>query len=97
MKDFRNIMSKRTDSELLEITIIFRDDYQPEALAAAEIKLKSRNLTDEQLADAQQQLDNKKWKQEKKDEKYMISKRTQLFVVGLTAILFTLFVLVMLM
>ena len=69
MKDFKDSMSKRTDSELLEITTILRDDYQPEALVAAETELKSRNLTDEQLTDAQQLLDNKKREQEKKDEK----------------------------
>ena len=72
MTDFKDIMSKQTDSELLEITTIFRDNYQPEAIVVAETELKSRKLTDEQLANAQQLLDNKKREQEVKNEKYKL-------------------------
>ena len=69
MTDFEDIMSRHTDCELLEITTLFRDNYQSEAIIAAEAELKSRNLTNEQLADAQQHLDNKEREQNAKKEK----------------------------
>ena len=39
---FENVMAQRTDSDLMEIVTITRDEYQPEALAAAEAELKKR-------------------------------------------------------
>ena len=67
-------MSKRTDSELLEITTTLRDSYQPEAVIAAETEIVSRNLTVQQLANAQQLLDSKMQEQEKKNKKLKVFK-----------------------
>ncbi len=64
MRDFRDIMSQRTNSELLEITTYLRDDYQPEAVIAAETELKNRNLTDQELADIKSVLDQKRSEKE---------------------------------
>lgn len=57
-------MSKRTNSELLEITTYFRDDYQAEAVIAAETELKNRHLTDQDIADIKSELDRKRSKKE---------------------------------
>ena len=61
-------MRKRTDSELLEIITVLRNDYQVEAVIAAEAELKNRKLTVEQLAEIREQLDSKKQEQDRKDE-----------------------------
>ena len=68
MTDFKDVMTKRTNSELLEITTVIRKDYKLEAVIAAEAELMNRNLTVQQLADAQLYIDNKKREQEKKEE-----------------------------
>jgi len=52
---FSNQMSDLTDAELLRVLDI-RDDYQPEAIAAAEAELQSRNLAPEQIAKVQNEL-----------------------------------------
>jgi len=44
-KEFENVMLKHSDKELVEILTKYRDDYQPDAIIAAEIELKRRNLT----------------------------------------------------
>jgi len=38
-------MIQLSDSELLKVVTIARNDYQPEAIEAAEIELKNRNLS----------------------------------------------------
>jgi hypothetical protein len=45
---FAGIMQQRTDVELLEIVTTLRNDYQPDAVLAAEIELKNRNLSPDQ-------------------------------------------------
>ncbi len=57
--DFKEIMAKRSDSELLEIVTKMKDDYQPEAVTAAEIELKNRNLSHEQLEKASVEIKEK--------------------------------------
>jgi len=42
--DFKDIMSSRTDEELIKIVTVNRDDYQPLAIVAAEEEIKRRNL-----------------------------------------------------
>ena len=44
-QDFSEIMSKRSDIELIEIVKKNRDQYQPEAIEAAEAELKKRDLS----------------------------------------------------
>ena len=46
---FASVMAQRSDAELLKIVNESRDDHQPEAIAAAEIELKNRNLSTEQV------------------------------------------------
>ena len=74
MTDFEDIMSTRSNNELLEITNLYRDDYQPEAIVAAEAELNNRNLTEEQLAAIKTQLSNKQREKERKNEKLKIFK-----------------------
>jgi len=62
-------MTMRSDAELLEITTVLRDDYQLEAVTAAESELLKRNLSDQQLAEAQALLDAKILEQTNKKEK----------------------------
>lgn len=50
---FENVMTQRTDSDLMEIVTINREEYQPEAMAAAEAELKKRELTIEQIKSAE--------------------------------------------
>jgi len=69
MADFSNQMSKRSNSELLEITTILQNSYQPDAVIAAATELKNRNLSPQEHADALQILENKKQEHEKKTEK----------------------------
>jgi len=42
---FTSSMIQLSDSELLKVVTIARNDYQPEAIEAAEIELKNRNLS----------------------------------------------------
>ena len=42
--DFKNIMSVKTDEELVKIATIDRNDYQQDAVNAAELEIKTRNL-----------------------------------------------------
>ena len=48
-KNFEKTMTKRTDAELIKIVNEQRNDYQPEAIEAAELEIKNRNLTFEQI------------------------------------------------
>lgn len=50
-KDFTQVMSERTDKQLIEIISIKRDEYQPEALVAAEKEIAKRNLDPEKFND----------------------------------------------
>ena len=42
---FAKVMSQRTDLELYKIVTDLKDDYQPEAVTAAQIELEKRNLS----------------------------------------------------
>lgn len=57
---FTSTMTQRTDAELLKIVNEQRNDYQPEALEAAELELKNRNLTIERVQEAIQENETKK-------------------------------------
>jgi len=45
IKDFSQVMSERTDKQLVDIVTFKRNEYQPEALLAAEQELARRQLT----------------------------------------------------
>lgn len=50
-------MAQRSDSELLKIINELRNDYQPEAIEAAEVELISRGLNDEQIQNAKKEIE----------------------------------------
>jgi hypothetical protein len=67
-------MSKRSNAELLEIITTLRDEYQPEAVVAAEAELKKRTLTYQQLTQAKAEFEAKEQQKEKtKKTQYKIS------------------------
>lgn len=43
-KDFSQVMSERTDKQLVEIVTLKRNEYQPEAVIAAEKELSNRQI-----------------------------------------------------
>jgi beta-lactamase regulating signal transducer with metallopeptidase domain len=57
--NFIEVMEKRSDSELLEIVTKLRNDYQPEAIEAAELVIKNRNLSADQIEQAKQEIKEK--------------------------------------
>jgi len=59
MNTFDKAMAKHSDSELVEITTVFRKGYQVDAVKAAEEELKKRNLTVDRLADAHKEIEAK--------------------------------------
>lgn len=68
--NFTEIMSKRTNEELVKIVTVDRDSYQPTAIEAAEKEIEKRNIevskieelktTYTKLADQQKQIDSNK-------------------------------------
>ena len=56
---FADAMAGRSDAELVEILTKRRNDYQPDALAVAEMELVKRNLTTEQVEQAKQSVELK--------------------------------------
>jgi len=53
---FDAVMRERTDAELIKIVTGPTDDYQPEALEAARLEYAHRNLTEAQVAVAEQEI-----------------------------------------
>lgn len=81
-RDFAEVMKKKSDGELLEIVTKLKDDYQPEAVIAADIELKNRNLSSTQIEQAESEIEEK--------EKINIEKENEPLSVG-QKILFLLF------
>jgi hypothetical protein len=88
---FEEVMSKRTDAELLQILNSSNGDYQPTALEAANIEFKKRNLSNEQLSLAKdvikqkQEIDNAK----SNEPLGLISKISALLFPGLAMLLYS--------
>lgn len=57
--EFSKVMENKSDSELLEIVTKLKDDYQPEAVIAAEKEVESRNLSSEQIEQAEIEIKEK--------------------------------------
>ena len=55
-RDFSTVMKQKSSSELLEIVTKLKDEYQPEAVEAAQMELDSRDLTNEQQEEAESQI-----------------------------------------
>lgn len=60
--DFTKIMEQKSDSDLLEIVTKLKDDYQPEAVVAAQNEIEKRNLTGTQIEQANLEIDEKEKK-----------------------------------
>ena len=58
--NFSQIMSERSNAELLRIVNEERADYQSEAIEAAEKEIDKRNLSTEQIESATKEIKNKK-------------------------------------
>lgn len=64
-KDFTDVMAQKSDEELIKILTVHKDDYQPEAVECAEIELKKRNLSLNNIQTIQEVL---KAENERQDE-----------------------------
>jgi len=64
-EDFKDVMSKRTDEELIKIVTIDRNDYQPMAVIVAEEEIKKRNIDYAKVEQVKTELKTKI--EEKKD------------------------------
>ena len=57
--DFKEIMTQRSDAELIEILTNKKDEYQSDAIAAAEAELEKRNLSINRMESAKKELNEK--------------------------------------
>jgi len=71
--EFKEVMSKRTDEELIKIVTTERDDYNPIAVEAAEIELKKRNIDTSKFEEIKQIATVEKKQKEKVDAKVVSS------------------------
>lgn len=55
--NFKQVMEQKSDSQLLEIVTKLKADYQPEAVVAAQNEIEKRNLTGEQIEQAEFELE----------------------------------------
>ena len=55
--DFKDVMKKATNEELIKIVAYERDNYQEEAIKAAEIELENRNLSQSIVYSAQDSIE----------------------------------------
>lgn len=78
---FIDAMGKRSDSELLEIVTKLRNDYQPEAVEAAELVIKNRNLSTDQIEQAKQEIKEKEISNaEKENESFNVGQKILFFI-----------------
>lgn len=78
---FIDLMAKRSDSELIEIVTKLKDDYQPEALQAAEIVIQKRNLSPVQIEKANSEIKTKEIHlQERENEPLGTGQRVMFFI-----------------
>jgi uncharacterized RDD family membrane protein YckC len=71
--DFKNVMSKKTDEELIKIITIDKDDYQSSAIEAAEEEVKKRNIDTKTIGQINNYWKSKIEEQEKLDFKKVSS------------------------
>lgn len=57
--DFKDVMSQRTDEELIKIVTIQRDDYQPIAVETAEEEIKKRGIDTTKVEEIKTDLEEK--------------------------------------
>ena len=54
--DFSQVMSQRTDEELIKIVTIQKADYQPEAVKAAESEMSKRGISSERIESIKEEI-----------------------------------------
>ena len=79
--EFAAVMSKRSDSDLLEIVTKLRGDYQPEAVLAAEMEIQKRNLSDVQMKNAQDDIQIKEVTHLQKENEPLDAIQRALFII----------------
>lgn len=57
--DFKDVMSKRTNEELIKIVTVDRNGYQPSAIEAAEEEIKKRNIDTNKIEQIKVELTTK--------------------------------------
>lgn len=55
-QNFAEVMTSRSNAELLEIVTKLKEDYQPEAVQAAEAEIEKRNLSQDQIKAAEVEI-----------------------------------------
>lgn len=76
-QDFSETMSIRTDEELIKIVTVDRNDYQTEAVEAAEKEIKTRNIDATKIESVKQVIEEKETK-DKELESSIVSSGTRL-------------------
>lgn len=76
-QDFSETMSNRTDEELIKIVTVDRNDYQTEAVEAAEKEIKTRNIDATKIESVKQDIEGKETK-DKELESSIVSSGTRL-------------------
>jgi len=71
--DFKDVMSKRTDEELIKIVTVDRDGYQALAVEAAEQEIENRNIDTTKVEQVKANLTNKIEEQKEFDSKKVSS------------------------
>ena len=71
--DFKDVMSKRTDEDLIKIVTVDRDGYQPLAVEAAEQEIKNRNIDTTIIEQVKADLKSKIEEQKEFDSKKVSS------------------------
>ena len=71
--DFKDVMSKRTDEDLIKIVTVDRDGYQPLAIEAAEQEIKNRNIDTTKIEQVKADLTTKIEEQNEFDSKKVSS------------------------
>ncbi len=67
--EFKEVMSQRTDEELIEIVTIEKENYNPVAVQAAEIEIKKRKLDVSKFEDIKEKAIVKKKQEDNVDSK----------------------------
>src|SRR5680860_507926 len=63
--EFKEVMSKRTDEELIKIVTIQKGDYNPEAVKAAELEIEIRNIHTGKFSEIKENVTAEKQQEEK--------------------------------
>lgn len=79
--DFRNVMEQKSDSDLLEIVTKLKNDYQPEAVVAAQNEIEKRNLTETQIEQANIEIEEKEKKNVKRENEPLGAGQKILFLI----------------